>query len=67
MTGQMTRAEKRRLADEYIKRTDPYTHHDFPTVDLRAYMRYVKENNLSPRDVTSEVMAQFVVKNKQNV
>ena len=66
MIGQMTRAEKRKMVDDYIKRTNPYTHHDFPAVDLRAYMRYVKENNISPRDVTPDVMARFLMKN-QNI
>ncbi len=61
MTEQMTRAEKRKLADEFIQRTDPYTHQEFPAVDLRAYMRYVKEKRLSPRDVTPEIMAKFLV------
>lgn len=63
MTKQMTKSEKRRFVDEFIKRTDPYTPHtDFPVVDLRAYMRYVKEHKLAPRDVTPEIMAKFVVK-----
>ena len=63
MTKQMTKSEKRRLVDEFIKRTDPYTTHtDYPVVDLRAYMRFVKEQHLAPQDVTSEMMNKFVVR-----
>jgi hypothetical protein len=62
MTERMTRAEKRRLADEFIKRTDPYTHHDFPAIDLRAYIQYVKDHNLMAKDVTPEIMEMFIKK-----
>jgi len=61
MNGQMTLSEKNALAQEFIKRVNPYekTKPSY-IVDLRAYAKYVKENNLNPHDITKEIMMKFV-------
>ena len=44
---------------EYIKTHPPYAPSEPCNIDLRALSHYVKENNISSSDVTSEIVEKF--------
>ena len=45
--------------DEYVKTHPPYAPSEPCNIDLRALSRYVKENNISNSDITSEIVEKF--------
>lgn len=60
MNGKMI-SRKQHIVDEFIKRVDPFKKHAPINVDLRAYSRYIRENNIPTEKITPEIMNQFVV------
>lgn len=60
MKEQMTLSEKRKIADDFIRRTDPY-HKKHPSVviDLRAYAAYVEQNHIAPQNITDDMVLKF--------
>lgn len=65
MNGQtvLSRNEKNEIIKEFIERVNPY---DPPKpsykIDLRAYAKYLDENNIEGKDVTDEIMSMFIKK-----
>lgn len=56
----MTLSEKRKLAAEFIERVNPYEKKKTDIImDLRAYVAFVDSNDISPRDITNDMMLQF--------
>lgn len=53
--------EYERQMEEYIRTHPPYAPHEPCNIDLRGLSRYLKENNLSNRDVTPEILEKFSV------
>ena len=60
MKKPMTLSEKRKMAAEFIEKTDPY-HKKRPTtiIDLRAYANYIVQNHIEPANITEEMMLKF--------
>lgn len=60
MKSQMTLSEKRKIADEFIKRTNPYERKASPIImDLRGYADYVAQNHIATGSITDEMMMKF--------
>lgn len=60
MSGQRKNySEYEKQINEYVRTHPPYAPHEPLDVDLRALSRYIKENNLSNRDVTPEIVEMF--------
>ena len=60
MSGQRKNySQYEKQINEYVKTHPPYGQHEPLDVDLRALSRYVKDNNLSKRDVTPEIVEKF--------
>ncbi len=57
----LSKEQKKVLVNSFIERVNPYNppKADFK-VDLRAYSKYLYDNNLSGEDVTPEIMNMFV-------
>lgn len=45
--------------NEYVRTHPPYAPHEPCNIDLHALGRYMKENNISNRDVTPEIVEKF--------
>ncbi len=51
------------LVKEFADRVNPYTPSKCAyRMDYRAYAKYVKENGLTGKDITPEIMEMFIVK-----
>lgn len=61
MNGRMTKSERNRVVDDFIKRCDPYKSRKTPKFDLRGYADYLKKNHISGMDVTPEMMQMFAM------
>ncbi|MBQ9015506.1 MAG: hypothetical protein IJ109_05235 [Firmicutes bacterium] len=61
MNEQMKLSKKEQMA-QYIASARPYVKKEPLAFDLRGYAIYVKEKNLDAKDISSETMAQFQVK-----
>lgn len=60
MNGQMKSfKQKRILAEDFVKKSNPYEKKKPLNFDLRAYASYVKMNNLKPSDITPQIMKKF--------
>lgn len=53
---------KKKMVEDYIQRVNPYRKPDPIAFDLRAYSDYVEGHRLNARDITPEIMNQFIVK-----
>ncbi len=63
MNKHMTSSEKRKIADDFIARVNPYKASDpSPAIDLRAYAKFIAENGINPKDITDSMIMQFVIK-----
>ena len=51
--------EYKKQMEDYVKTHPPYAPSEPCNIDLRALSRYVKENNISSSDVTSEIVEKF--------
>ena len=51
--------EYKKQMEDYVKTHPPYAPSEPCNIDLRALSRYVKENNISSNDVTSEIVEKF--------
>jgi len=51
--------EYKKQMEDYVKTHPPYAPSEPCNIDLRALGRYVKENNISSSDVTSEIVEKF--------
>ena len=51
--------EYRKEMDEYISTHPPYSLSKSCNVDLRAFSKFVKENGLSNKDITPEIVEMF--------
>lgn len=63
MSGQMI-SRKQHIVDAFMKRVGPFKKHDPINVDLRAYSKYIRENNIPTEKITPEIMNKFVVRQK---
>lgn len=52
--------------NDYIETHNIYGPHEPLNMDLRAYFRYVKENNLSSEEITPDIVEMFRIKNELN-
>ena len=60
MTGQMSVfKQKQRLVEEFIERINPYENPVPLQFDLRGYSKYLKDNNLTGKDVSDEILKKF--------
>lgn len=60
MSGQRKNySEYKKQMEEYIRTHPPYGPYEPLNIDLRALSRYMKENNISNRDVTPEIVEKF--------
>ena len=60
MSGQRKNcSEYEKQMNEYVRKHPPYVPSIPCNIDLRAFARYVKENNLSNEDITSEIVEKF--------
>lgn len=60
MNGQMkSYKEKMTIVDEYLSRFDPYKKLEPLKFDLRGYAKYLKENNISGKNVSTDVVKMF--------
>jgi hypothetical protein len=57
---------KRKIAEDYIQRVNPYKKPAPIAFDLRAYADYVETHGLSARDITPEIMDQFIIKTEKS-
>ncbi len=53
--------EKQLIADEFIKRTKLYDQPQPLRFDLRGYAKYLKDHNLSGKEVPEEIVKKFQV------
>lgn len=63
MNGQMKYCNsQKRSVDEFIKRVNPYEKCGNVKVnfDIRSYVAYLKENNISGKNVSDEILRKFV-------
>lgn len=62
MSGQRKNySECEKQMNEYIRTHPPYAPSEPCNIDLRALRHYVKENDISNRDVTPELVERFRV------
>ena len=60
---ELTLKEKNALAQAFIERINPYERKKASYImDLRAYAKYLKENDIGPHNITDEIMAKFLIK-----
>jgi len=60
MNGQKKSSDtKQNIVDDFIKRVPPYDEMVPLEFDIRGYSQYVKENDLSEEDITSDILKQF--------
>ena len=62
MNGQTTLSkfkEKQKIADDYIKKVNPYIKPEPLQFDLRGYSNYMKEHNIAAKDVTDDIYEKF--------
>ena len=59
MNGQKTFNEKLNIAEKFIATVNPYEKSPNLNFDLRGYAQYVKEHNLTGKDITADVMNMF--------
>lgn len=60
MSGQMKNYNvHKKEMDEYISTHPPYSPSKPCDVDLRAFSKYVRENGLSNKDITPEIVEMF--------
>lgn len=52
--------------NDYVETHNIYGPHEPLNMDLRAYFRYVKENNLSSEEITPDIVEMFRIKNEIN-
>jgi len=50
-----------RQINEYVETHNIYGPHEPLNMDLRAYFRYVQENNLSSEEITPEIVEMFKI------
>ena len=62
MNGQ-TSAFRRAAAEKFISKNNPYQKREPVNFDLRAYSSYVRENNLTARQITPQLLEKFIIKN----
>ncbi len=48
--------------NDYVETHNIYGPHEPLNMDLRAYFRYVKENNLSSEEITPDIVEMFRIK-----
>lgn len=58
MNGQKT-LSKDQMAEDFIKRINPYEKHQPMNYDLRAYVNYIREHNLKIEEITPELVNLF--------
>lgn len=56
---QMSFKEKQQIADDFIKRVNPYVTSKPLEFDLRGYVKYVKEHGLAGNDIPESVIKKF--------
>lgn len=60
MSGQRKNySEYKKEMDEYVRTHPPYAPSKPCNVDLRAFSKYMKENGLSNKDITPEIVEKF--------
>ena len=64
MSGQRKNySDYEKQINEYVKKHPPYGKQEPLDIDLRAFSRYLKENNISSNEVTPEVINKFKIHN----
>ena len=48
--------------NEYVETHNVYGPHEPLNMDLRAYFKYVKENNLSSEEITPDIVEMFKIR-----
>ena len=61
MSEQM-KSSKEKMVMDFIQRVNPNEQQFSLSFDLRGYAKYVKENGLQAKEVTTEIMQMFSVK-----
>lgn len=61
MNGQ-TSAFRKATAEKFISENNPYKKREPINFDLRAYSSYVRENNLTARQITPQILEKFIKK-----
>ena len=51
--------EKKKMADDFVLRLQPYKEHENLHFDLRGYAKYLKENGLSGKEVSEDIIKRF--------
>ena len=60
MTGQTRLSStKQNIVEDFISRVNPYEKITPLNFDLRGYSEYIKANNISADNVTSDIMKKF--------
>ena len=59
MNGQMTYTEKIKMVEEFIDTVNPYDNPPVLNFDMRGYVNYIKENNLTSDNITEDVLNMF--------
>lgn len=63
MNGQTKSYNKQNvIANEFIKRINPYNSETSLNFDLRGYSSYVKEKHLDANQITPKIMSMFIKK-----
>ena len=65
MNGQVrTFREKQNIVEQFIASMNPYEKQQNIHFDLRAYAKFVEENNISASEVTNEILNKFCLPTK---
>lgn len=60
MGGQMkSYKEKMAIVDEFISRVNPYQKPESLRFDLRGYAKYLKDHNISGKNVSEDIVKMF--------
>lgn len=51
--------QKEKMADDFILHLQPYKEHENLHFDLRRYAKYLKENGLSGKEVSEDIINKF--------
>lgn len=62
MAGQMNVFKERQTKiDNLIEKVNPYKKLEPLNFDLRAYYKYIEENNISGEDIPQEILDRFII------
>lgn len=59
MNRQKTFNEKLKIVENFIATVNPYEKSPNLNFDLRGYAKYVRDNNLTRKNITTDVMNMF--------